>query len=164
MKHIIFDLDLTLVDSTIAEDARSRRNWPLAYSLIPSFTLYSGITDIFDFIRTNAIHAAIVSTSPSAYVQRVVSFFNMPIKTIVGYHDAPRKPSPAGMLLAMQRIGATPENTISCGDRVIDIQASNAAGITSLACLWGSTEKELLLKSNASSIIYSPIDIITFIQ
>lgn len=61
MKNVIFDLDMTLVDSSIAESARKQRNWPLVYSMIPSFTLYSGMGEVFDFIRNNNIRVAIVS-------------------------------------------------------------------------------------------------------
>lgn len=40
MKNIIFDLDLTLVDTTICEPSRHERNWQQAYALIPKCTLY----------------------------------------------------------------------------------------------------------------------------
>ena len=37
---LIFDLDMTLVDSSIAETARKNRRWGDVYNLIPQFTLY----------------------------------------------------------------------------------------------------------------------------
>ena len=162
MKGIIFDLDLTLVDSIIAEEARSHRDWQRVYSLIPQFRLYPGMESVFEFIRSNRdrVAVAIVSTSPSSYVGRVVNHFNIPVDTIVGYHDAERKPSPAGMFLAMQRMGVEPSKTISFGDRAIDIQASNAAGIKSVACLWGGKENALLLNSRPDYVISAPVDII----
>ena len=46
MRKIIFDLDLTLVDTTVVEQARHERNWPLAYSLIPQCTIYDGMQNI----------------------------------------------------------------------------------------------------------------------
>lgn len=162
MKGIIFDLDLTLVDSTIAEEARSRRDWQRVYSLIPQFRLYPGIENVFEYIRTNRdkVAVAIVSTAPSSYVGRVVNHFSIPVDTIVGYHDAQRKPSPAGMIMAMQRMGVNPSETVSFGDRAIDIQASNAAGIKSVACLWGGKENALLLNSRPDRVISAPVDII----
>ncbi len=163
MKSIIFDLDLTLVDSTIAEEARSRRNWPLVYSLIPRFTLYPGMEDVFQYIRSNGIKVAIVSTAPSVYVQRVVNYFNIPVDSIIGYHDAPRKPSPAGMVLAMQRLNSATSETISFGDRAIDILASNIAGINSVACTWGTKEFEILVKAEPTHIINNPLEIIDLI-
>lgn len=163
MKSIIFDLDLTLVDSTIAEEARAGRNWQLVYSLIPCFTLYPGMDDVFQHIRSNGIKVAIVSTAPSTYVQRVVNHFNIPVNIIIGYHDAPRKPSPAGMLLAMQKLSSTATDAISFGDRAIDIIASNAAGIKSVACTWGTKEYDILIKAKPSLVINNCLEIINLI-
>ena len=50
-KNIIFDLDLTLVDTTVAEPYRSKRDWNGAYSVLPQCSVYEGLQDIFDAIR-----------------------------------------------------------------------------------------------------------------
>lgn len=164
MKSIIFDLDLTLIDSSIAEDARRARNWSLVYSLIPSFKVYDGLEKVFEYIRNNNIKVCIVSTAPRPYVEKVVRHFNIPCIYIVGYHDAkPIKPHPAPMLKALELMNETAFNTISFGDRVIDINASNAAGIESIACLWGSKEKQQLMASRYKYAIENPCDIINYI-
>lgn len=165
MKNIIFDLDLTLVDTTICEESRHNRNWQEAYSLIPQCTLYDGIEDVFNIIRKYDIKMCIVSTSPRPYVERLVSHFNIPAKWIVSYHDAkPIKPHAAPMLKALQKMGVTANSTISFGDRVIDIEASNAAHIESVACFWGTNEKSELLKSQYDHAIVKPSEIITLIR
>lgn len=164
MKSIIFDLDLTLVDTTCLENARHNRNWQEAYRLIPQTTLYPGIRELFDFIRNNNIKCAIVSTSPRPYVEKLVKYYNMPIRVIVGYHDAkPIKPHPAPMLKALELLGETASNVVSFGDRTIDIQASNAAGIESVACIWGTKEKERLLRSGYKHLLKSSCDIINLL-
>lgn len=165
MRKIIFDLDLTLVDTTITEQARHDRNWPLAYSLIPKCKLYEGLETVLDIIRKYNIKTSIVSTSPRTYVEKVVDYFNIPISNIVAYHDAkPIKPHPAPMLKALELLGCSSKEAISFGDRVIDIQASNAAGIESVACFWGTKEKSDLLSSNYSHAILKPEEILTLIR
>lgn len=164
MCKIIFDLDLTLVDSSIAEEARKGRNWPLVYSMIPQFMLYDGMQEVFDYIRKSGIEAAIVSTAPSVYVKKVIDHFSIPVQIVVGYHDAIRKPSPDGMIKAMTEMNARPEETISFGDRSIDIIASKAAGIKSIGCLWGTHEQAQLLVSRPDLIIQSPSGIIDLIN
>ena len=164
-KNIIFDLDLTLVDTTIVEQARHDRNWSLAYSLIPKCKLYEGIEKIFDVIRKYNIKTVIVSTSPRPYVEKVVDYFNIPIYGIVAYHDAkPIKPHPAPMLKALELLECTAQEAISFGDRIIDIQASNSAGIESVACFWGTKEKSDLLHSGYSHAIVKPEEILTLIR
>lgn len=53
----------------------------------------------------------------------------------------PIKPHPAQMLKALDLMGVSAKDAISFGDRVIDIEASNAAGIESVACFWGTKRK-----------------------
>ena len=165
MRKIIFDLDLTLVDTTIVEQARHDRNWQLAYSLIPKCKLYEGMEEVLAIIRNNNIDTCIVSTSPRTYVEKVVDYFNLPIQHIVAYHDAkPIKPHPAPMLKALELLGCSAAEAISFGDRVIDIQASNAAGIESVACFWGTKERGELLHSGYTHAIIKPEEILTLIR
>ena len=164
-KNIIFDLDLTLVDTTLAEPYRSKRDWNGAFSVIPQCTVYDGLNEIFDVIRKFNINTCIVSTSPRPYVERVVQQFNLPIKKIVAYHDAkPTKPHPAPMLKALEVLGCSAEDAISFGDRVIDIQSSNAASIESVACFWGTKEKKELMASGYRHAIVNPKEILTLIR
>lgn len=165
MKNIIFDLDLTLVDTTCLEDARHTRNWGEAYRLIPQTNLYEGVGAVLDIIRKNNINVAIVSTSPRPYVEKIVNYFKIPTKWIVCYHDAKSiKPHPAQMLMALQLMGVSAKDTISFGDRAIDIVASNAAGIESVACLWGTKERKSLLSSSYNHVIINPQEILTLIR
>ena len=71
MRSVIFDLDLTLVDTTICEQGRHEKNWPLVYSLIPQCAIYEGIEDVFSIIRKFGIKACIVSTSPRPYIEKM---------------------------------------------------------------------------------------------
>lgn len=165
IKNIIFDLDLTLVDTTILEQGRHDRQWNLVYSMIPQTTVYPGLDKVFDIIRKFGIKVAIVSTSPGQYVERLVRHFNIPCDHIVGYHDAkPIKPAPAPMLKALELLGCSASEAISFGDRQIDIQASNAAGIESVACFWGTKEKSQLLASGYRHAIVKPEEILTLIR
>lgn len=164
MTSLIFDLDLTLLDSSIAERARKERNWQEVYSLIPRFRLYEGLQPVFQIIRDKNIRTCIVSTAPRPYLERVVRHFSIPCDAIVGYHDAkPIKPHPAPIIKALQLLGTSANNTFSFGDRAIDIQASNAAGVPSVACLWGTKERDLILMSRPSCRISFPSEIINFI-
>lgn len=123
------------------------------------------MADVLEIIRKHNIQCSIVSTSPRPYIEKIVDHYNLPIKHIVSYHDAkPIKPHPAQMLKALELMKELPNNVISFGDRVIDIEASNAAGIESVACFWGTKEKQLLLRSDYRHAIISPNEILTLIR
>lgn len=165
MKSVIFDLDLTLVDTSALEELREKREWSTVYSLIPSTSLYDGLRDVLNIIQKHNICVAIVSTSPSSYIEKIVDYHKIPAQYIIGYHDAkPIKPHPAPMLKALELLGCSAKEAISFGDRVIDIQASNAAGIESVACFWGTKEKSDLLRSDYSHAIIRPDEILTLIR
>lgn len=164
MKNVIFDLDLTLVDTTCTEAAKREKNWKLAYNLIPHTRMYDGVSEVLDYINKNNGKIVIVSSSPRSYIERIVSFYNIPVRYIIGYHDAkPIKPHPAPMLKALEFLGCKAQETISFGDRAIDIQASNAAGIESVACYWGTRELYLLRQSGATHHINQPRDILSLL-
>lgn len=165
MRNIIFDLDLTLVDTTCLESLRHSRNWQEAYRRIPETSIYDGVEAVMDIIRMHNIPCAIVSTSPRPYIEKIVAHYNFPISHIVSFHDAkPIKPHPAQMLRALELLGSSAKKAISFGDRVIDIQASNAAGIESIACFWGTKEKSDLLRSEYTHAIVRLDEIITLIR
>lgn len=165
MKNIIFDLDLTLVDTSILESYRKKRDWYSAYSNIHKCHLYDGIEQVIDYIRLNDLCVCIVSTSPRPYVERIVSHFNIAADYIVGYHDAkPIKPAPEPMYKALQLMGCSASQVVSFGDRAIDIQSSRAAGIEAIACTWGTKEEYALRMSNPDRIISIPTQIITCLK
>lgn len=165
MRKVIFDLDQTLVDTTSLEGLRRARKWNDVYSLIPQTVLYDGMRDVLDVLEKHAIPVVIVSTSPRAYIERVVKHHNIPVKAIIGYHDVVDiKPAPEAMLKALECLGCSPKDAISFGDRAIDIKASNAAGIESVACFWGTQEKRELLHSGYTHAIVSPMEILTLIR
>ena len=68
------------------------------------------------------------------------------------------------MLKALEHLGCSAAEAISFGDRVIDIQASNAANIESVACFWGTKEKSDLIHSAYRHAIVLPKEILTLIR
>lgn len=64
------------------------------------------------------------------------------------------------MLKAIELLGCSSEETISFGDRAIDILSSNRAGIKSVACYWGTKEAGVLTNSGFNLKIHKPIEII----
>jgi phosphoglycolate phosphatase-like HAD superfamily hydrolase len=68
------------------------------------------------------------------------------------------------MLKALELMGVSADSVTSFGDREIDIVASNAAGIESVACFWGTKEKLQLLRSGYRHAIIKPEEILTLIR
>jgi pyrophosphatase PpaX len=57
---------------------------------------------------------------------------------IVGADDTRRhKPHPDPLLLALERLGASPDEAAYVGDSPFDVQAAKAAGVLAVAVTWG---------------------------
>jgi|SRR5919198_1876775 pyrophosphatase PpaX len=71
--------------------------------------------------------------------------------TIVGCDSCSRhKPHPEPVLTALERLGYSPEDALFVGDSVHDIAAGNAAGVITVAALWGPfSRQELAVASPA---------------
>jgi HAD superfamily hydrolase (TIGR01662 family) len=153
MKAIIFDLDQTLVDSHHIEHLRRSRQWSIVYQKIPTISMYDGINEILSITRNRGINLAIVSSSPSSYVQRVVRHFGWSFDVIVCYHDTTQhKPHPAPFIEVVNRLKITAKDCWAVGDEPKDIIAAKAAGMYAVAALWGSLSKESLKKTKPNAI------------
>lgn len=164
IKGIIWDLDMTLVDSSISEPYRKSRQWNVVYNFIPSFSLYNGINEVLKYCSDNHIRACIVTTSPSVYTNKVLKQFNIPSEFVVDYFSGKIKPAADPMLLALKNFGLKADEVISIGDRGIDIVSSRAAGIKSIGCSWGTQEELILRSSKPDYEISNPLEIIHILE
>jgi HAD superfamily hydrolase (TIGR01662 family) len=165
MKGVIFDLDQTIIDSSIAEKQRSKHQWSEVYTLLPHFKLYDGMRELMSELRHNNYKIAIVTTSPGIYAERVLDHFGIEYNSKVCFHDVSRrKPYEDQYLKAMELLKLTPSKTFALGDRAIDVQAAHNAKIKSCACYWGSNEKENLRKSIPTHNFEAVIDAINFFR
>ena len=67
------------------------------------------------------------------------------VDALIGSDSCPRhKPDPEPVLLALERLGRSPGEALFLGDSPVDVQAGNAAGVTSVGALWGACTREAL--------------------
>ena len=66
-------------------------------------------------------------------------------KAIISCDSCARhKPHPEPVLTALERLGYEPDEALFVGDSVHDIEAGNAAGVETVAALWGPFSREQL--------------------
>jgi len=64
--------------------------------------------------------------------------FGDTLDIVVGSDEAPRgKPHPDQILLALERLGADPDETAYVGDAPFDVAAARAAGVHAVGVTWG---------------------------
>lgn len=162
---LIFDLDQTIIDSSIAEPFRKARNWQTVYSVINRFVLYPGVIDALRKFKNNNLRICIVTSSPSSYCNRVLKHWNIPFDGMVCYHDTKnKKPHPEPINRALSLLHIPAEKAISFGDCDIDIIASTNANVRSVACTWGASNITTLIKSNPTYIVNNSEELISLVQ
>jgi pyrophosphatase PpaX len=74
--------------------------------------------------------------------------------TIVGCDSCARhKPHPEPVLAALDRLQYRPDEAVFVGDSVHDIEAGNAAGVITIAALWGPFSRDELLPARPARLI-----------
>ncbi len=97
-----------------------------------------GAAELLTRLREMGIRVAIVTRNCRAAVERVLQRHALPHDALLSRDDV----EPEHLLAAMQRIGATPEQTLMVGDHPMDIRAGRLAGLRTVAVLTGYSPAE----------------------
>ncbi len=135
----IFDLDQTIIDSSIAFEERKSRNWNAVYALIPQMKPFKKIVYLIKELVNLGEEVAIVTSSPKPYCNRVLNFLGITGVITVCYHDTVKhKPDTEPMLLAKSMMRNKAQNIIAIGDEENDIIAAQNAKMYGVLGYWGN--------------------------
>jgi phosphoglycolate phosphatase-like HAD superfamily hydrolase len=101
----------------------------------------------------------------SIFIDTFKDYFKLSDFTVVTAADTVKpKPDPEGLLLALHRLGSSPDEALVIGDHTIDIEsAKNASVVVSIGVTHGFDDRERLLSSNPTKIIDSLKELIEYI-
>ena len=104
---------------------------------------YAKVPQTVKTLRELGIQLAIVSQKTRRYIQPILEKENLleAFEVIVGGGDAPYKPDPEGLLLAVAQTGSVIPNCLYVGDSVTDAETARRAGIAFIAVLSGVTPR-----------------------
>ena len=126
---------------------------------------FAGIAELLAAIEARGLRWGIVTNKPEGLAVGVVEGFGWTQRcaVLVGGDTLPqRKPDPAPIRLACERLGITPGEAIYVGDDERDIVAARAAGMASVAALWGYREPgEDPLRWGADHACNDAVDLMT---
>lgn len=91
------------------------------------------------------------------FEKTVKEHFAIPEFTVVTCEDvSTHKPDPASLVMAMQRLGVTPENSLVFGDHAVDMQAGINAGVpVRIGVTHGFNGDKVLLDAGATGVVHS---------
>ena len=163
-KGIIFDLDETLVDTTMLSGFRESRNWSLCYANINKTLLYENVDVLLKKIGDSQIKIGVVTMSPQSYARKVLSYHKIKYDVLIAYHDVKnRKPHPEPMLKCLERLELLASEVISLGDDAKDIKSSRSAGIDAIGLDLNSQRRGNLISAGAQRVFDNYYEIDEFI-
>jgi phosphoglycolate phosphatase len=98
---------------------------------------------------------AVHTNKPGELARRILAGLGLldRFAVVTGGDDAPRKPSPAGTLAIMRRLGARACDTVFIGDSPTDVRTARAAGVTLVGVSWGFRPEAELRAAGAVHVV-----------
>jgi pyrophosphatase PpaX len=128
---VLFDLDGTVIDSgaIILASMRHAAREVLGVE-VPDEQLMAAVGGPGLEAQMQAL-----STVELAFAQIPIEHL---FETVVGGDETKKhKPDPEPLLLALERLGAAPDDAVYVGDAPFDVKAAKAAGLYSVGVSWG---------------------------
>ena len=91
--------------------------------------LNPGAADLLRELRSRAVRLALITNNHRRAMHRVVETFGLEFDLLLSREDAPMKPAPDLLLLALSKLRLEPHQTCFVGDGRYDRMASAAAGV-----------------------------------
>jgi len=157
----IFDLDMTLVDSSAIAMWRRVGLWSHVRTNLAHVKPFPVGTpaphELPARLKASGHAVAVVTSSPRWYAEALIRQFNIQADTLVAWDDTEQhKPDPAPILRALEQLGIEPNNACHIGDATIDVQASYHAGVPSIGAGWGVLNCEELSSAAPDVLLLTP--------
>ena len=117
---------------------------------------YDDVPDVISALADRGHQMAVVTSKASPIAHQSLAFVGLDhfFPVVVGYDDTARhKPDPEPVLVALSRLGVSPDDAVFVGDSPHDILAGNAADVMTIAALWGPFDRETLADARPDHFI-----------
>lgn len=129
--------------------------------------LFAGMAEALHAIEQRGLRWGIVTNKPRRFTLPMIAHMKLNDRAgaVISGDDAPQpKPSPQTLLLACERMQLDPEKVVYVGDAERDVQAGNAAGMTTLVALFGYlSDTDQPEAWGADGCIQQPQDLLTYL-
>ena len=117
---------------------------------------FEGVAETLALLKGEGHPMALVTSKTNDLAHRALDWLHLTdhIDVVVGMDSTERhKPDPEPVLFALAALGSTPDNALFLGDSPHDIAAGNAAGVISVAALWGPFSRRVLEQASPTYLL-----------
>jgi len=136
----LIDMACGGIDEAHRVSLRNRYLELYAQRLTRTTTLFDGMAQVLDRIEAAGLHWGVVTNKPGFLTEPLLDALGLLSRsaaTISGDTLPERKPHPRPLLHAATQMGVAAEQAMYVGDDARDVAAGNAAGMTTVAALYG---------------------------
>ena len=119
---------------------------------------YDGAPDLLTDLARRGHPLGVVTSKASAIARRSLAHVGLErfFQAIIGFDETSRhKPDPEPVFLALERLNVPAHRAVFVGDSPHDVHAGNAAGVLTVAALWGPFNRETLAAAKPNHFIES---------
>jgi pyrophosphatase PpaX len=127
---------------------------------------FPGVADMLAMLTAGGHRLGLVTSKREGFARRGLQIFGLEAHfDVCVFHDDTNrhKPLPDPLLLAAERGGVAPSRVVYVGDSTHDIVAGRAAGMRTVAALWGPFQREILEAERPDHLIDTPADLVTLL-
>jgi pyrophosphatase PpaX len=127
--------------------------------------LFAGMDDVLIRLKEEGRRLGLVSAKRRSTVELAfaATAIGHLFDVVVGGDEAERqKPAPDTLLLALERLGASPADAVYVGDSPFDMAAAKAGGLYAVGVTWGGVHTRDLL-TEADEIVDAPGEILAVV-
>lgn len=124
---------------------------------------FPGMREVLEALRDRGYVLGVVTSKIEATARRSMDLYELGSVLPLGvfHDDTPRhKPDPEPLLLAARKGGLECARTAYVGDSVHDVAAGRAAGMWTVAALWGPFDRRDLELEGPDALAESPADLL----
>jgi len=128
---------------------------------------YDGIVPLLSALKKRGVHLAVLSNKDHASCIEIVerAFGKGTFDLILGdCPPRPPKPRPDGIFEILETLRCRPEECIYVGDTQIDMETGKAAGLHTVAALWGYRTREQLAPFSPETEASHPLELLSLFQ
>ena len=123
---------------------------------------FDGIGDVLASLEARGHRLGVVTSKMQHFARRGMRLFDLErhFDVAVFHDDVTRhKPDPEPLLEAARRAGIAPADAVYVGDSTHDVVAGRAAGMTTVAVLWGPFERAVLEAVGPHFVVATPAEL-----
>ena len=127
---------------------------------------YPGIPELLRTLRERGMRVAVVTSKLGSGAREELERTGLApyIEQLVGAEDVDQhKPAPQPFFKVLEALGETPASSMMIGDTSADVLGAKAAGVLSVAALWGARDRQALLELEPDHAVETPAEILALL-